>query len=160
MPNVFKISLPGIDVHEATPEQCSLHSGFNSPKIDSTKDSFLNVNITFDNEPPDPVPIGSLIVSLRTDIYTISHPYRYTPMIWLHSDYATDFDTTIIDRYGPGIILLYYRGANATATLDAEADDKNITIYVTKSWRGIGDPPTLEGRRVQTRLYIFADQAF
>lgn len=156
MPYLFKIALSDVDVRKATPEQCSIHSEYNSPKIDSTKDHFLNVNITFDNEPPTPASGTTNTLTL----FELEHGYKYVPEVWFHVDATPNFGGTVDERYGPGATILSFQGAASIATLRASVDKDVVRIYLEKSWTSPASPPNVAGQRVETRLYIFADQAF
>lgn len=67
----IKISLDGYDVKEATPEQCSLHSGYACPKmkLNQTPSHFgiLTVNP------------GILAIDETKILVTIAHGFSYTP---------------------------------------------------------------------------------
>lgn len=73
----MKVSLPGVEVQDATPEQCVLHSSYPCPKVDTRPGSedptnpkhFGLVNINFQNDPSDGF----------TRLFTITHGYDYIP---------------------------------------------------------------------------------
>lgn len=72
---VFKVSLPGYDVKTATPEQCSIHSGYNTMKIklDVNNPQFGNILVTFVDNP----------AAGTYPIYIINHNYGYIPAYYL-----------------------------------------------------------------------------
>lgn len=150
---VFKISLGEVDVKEATPEQCAVHSGYNSPKIDVREGHFRNINVNFDNEPPTP----SSGTTNETTVYEFSHEYNYTPQVWLHGEYSRA--GTSFRLYGPGRLVML-ESAGTFAHLKATADDEKVYLKVEKGWTSPASTPDIAGRRVETRLYIFAEEAF
>lgn len=74
----LKISLPGYDVNSATPEQCSVHSSYDSFKIALNAPTPLegNILVTFSDNP---------VAGIYT-IYTIHHPYNYIPACYFFFD--------------------------------------------------------------------------
>lgn len=77
----LKISLPGYDAHSATPEQCSIHSAYDSFKIGLFAPSPLegNILVSFIDEP----------VAGTYPIYTINHQYNYIPTCYFFFDVRT-----------------------------------------------------------------------
>lgn len=74
----LKISLPGIDVKTATPEQCSIHSSYDSLKIklDNANPQEGNILITFTDTP----------TAGTYNITTIHHGYDYIPAYYFFFD--------------------------------------------------------------------------
>ena len=81
----MKVALPGYDVATALPHQCSIHSSYPCPKIDSSKGGYLpdgqsdihdakhgaSITITFANNPPN---------DAETILFSINHNLGYIPM--------------------------------------------------------------------------------
>lgn len=69
---IFKTSLPGIEVENATPDQCSIHSSYGNQKTKIGKDPehFGVETYTFSSNPAD---------GTTTNILTIPHGYDYVP---------------------------------------------------------------------------------
>lgn len=74
MTDVLKISLPGIDVKTARPDQCVVHSDYPNPKI---------------NKHANPAHRGLISVILNntyqtgeTVLFSFPHGYSYVPMVW------------------------------------------------------------------------------
>lgn len=69
-----KISLPGFDVHTATPEQCVVHSKFDTFKISrrATPDHFGIIYITFNNNPS---------ADVVTTLFSFNHGYQHRPSL-------------------------------------------------------------------------------
>jgi hypothetical protein len=74
----LKISLPGYSVETATPEQCSVHSSYDTLKVGFQAPSPLEANIlvTFQDNP----------VAGTYPIYTINHEYNYIPACYFFFD--------------------------------------------------------------------------
>lgn len=71
---VFVITLPGFDVDTAEPEECSIHSGFDYPKIEEQ------------NEGYDIVTIPSSVAPGDTTVLTKTHNYGYAPCWFVFLD--------------------------------------------------------------------------
>lgn len=74
----FKISLPGYDVKTATPEQCSIHSSYDSLKVklDAKNPQEGNVLVSFQDTPS----AGTY------EICAIHHGYGYIPAYYFFFD--------------------------------------------------------------------------
>lgn len=148
------VALPGYDARTATPEQCALHSKFNSPKIDTTKDHFLTFLVLFNNDPPDPS-AGS---TLETTLHTMPHGYDYVPQTWLHVDYDQDLGGSVTPQFGPGEAFLASEFVGTEAFVGAKADAANLYVYVRK-FDAFGSGNDLTGMSCTIRVYIFAETA-
>ncbi len=84
--SVFRVSLPGYDVETATPEQCSIHSGFDYPKIEEHLEGY---NI---------VTMASSIPAGDNTVLTIDHSYGYVPSWLVFLDDIDDNLTTNFAR--------------------------------------------------------------
>lgn len=80
---VFKISLPGYDVKTATPEQCSIHSGYDTLKIklDSNNPQFGNVLVTFSDNP----------AANTYTLFTVSYNYGYVPACYFYNSVRNSY---------------------------------------------------------------------
>lgn len=71
---IFKVSLPGIDVKNASPEECVVHSDYPSPKINKhakpTHRGLIRINLN------NTYPVGDTV------LFAPLHGYDYTPMVW------------------------------------------------------------------------------
>lgn len=152
----IKVSLPGYDVTTATPEQCAIHSVFNSPKIDATKENFLTFNIFFQTEPPHTA--GTFV---ETILYKKEHGYNYTPQLWVHNDYTTNFGTGDTKRFGPGEAIIAIGGSvDDAAYVGARVDQYFLYVYIRKEVSALGSDPSVVGKSTILRTYVFADTAF
>lgn len=151
----LRISLPGYDVKEATPEQCAVDSFYNTPKIDSTKNSFVNLEINFISEPPAS---GTPLTSVETIICTFPHEYTYQPKIWLHCDWIKNLAGIQTSSFGPGAAFLGGNSGVSPVILGVKADSNNYWIYVNKTTgTDASDVLAIAGTTVKARLYIFAE---
>jgi len=75
----LKISLPGYSVETATPEQCSIHSSYDSLKVreDNQNPQLGNILVTFQDNPA----VGTYPVA------TINHNYGYIPDVYFFFDF-------------------------------------------------------------------------
>jgi len=81
---IFRISLPGYNVHTATPEQCAVHSGFDYPKIEESLEGYDIITM------PSSMPAGA------NTVLTIDHNYGYIPS-WLV--YLDDIDDNMVTEF-------------------------------------------------------------
>lgn len=158
MPYVIKAALPGYDVKTATPEQCAVHSSFNSPKIDATKDHFVTIPIIFIHEPPQDLTPNAVT---ETILRPIEHGYNYIPQLWLHADYTSRYGVTTKQEFGPGEALLATPSVGNEAYVGIRADRTNYYVYIRKV-TSLLFPAAVNvvGMTITLRLYVFADVAF
>lgn len=89
----IKVALPGKDVTTATPEECAVHSGFDTFKI---------------NRHPTPAHYGAITVSITSNpasgstftLLDIAHGYSYRPALFSHIRYVQG-GRTAIDSFFP-----------------------------------------------------------
>lgn len=154
---VLKVSLPGIDVKTATPEECAVHSDFVAPKIDVSRGHFVTIDIDFKNEPPAPDPSGG---ETHTIVYRHPHGYGYKPQVWAHVDYQQVGGGATFGPAGP-----VFLGANSVedeTDLSVTADKDNVYITIDKyTFPLFGSPVPYEiaGQLISVRLYIMAEEA-
>lgn len=134
----FKVSLPGKDVETATPEECSVHSSYPSPKIKlgTTPAHYGTLGIFFNSDTP---------AATNTIVHTISHGYDYVPMFLCAGVHTT----------GGGLVLQGTLPIEPTATFGiySVADDQNCYIYVYRE-AGWG---SIIGDSLRISYYIFAE---
>jgi hypothetical protein len=155
MATVFKVSLPGVDVKRARPEECAVHSDYPAPKIDSALKHFINVQIDFKSEPPNPGVAGA---TTTTILYKDLHDYTYTPELWVHVEYTLNFGT-VSQTFGPGDAFLGAVGAFDATYLRVYADTKNYYIAIEKTSSFLDNTQVLAvvGTSLNVRIYILAD---
>jgi hypothetical protein len=141
-------------VDNATPEECSVHSGFNCPKIDATKEHFVTYNVFFANEPPDAA-VGS---SQETILAAEPHDYKYIPQVWLHADYNSDYNGNTAEQFGPGEAFIKSGAVGDEAYVGVRADRDNYYVYIRKV-RNL-NTISVVGMRLTLRVYVFADTAY
>lgn len=134
----IKISLPGVDVNKATPEQCVIHSKYDVHKINDHANpphyGVLVLNVV--NEPASPS---------TTNILTINHGYAYRPAAFIH---IRDSGSN------PPFLVTGHRSLDAfdQSYLQAYTTDTQFRIDLVKN-----GPITLAGRVFNIRYYIFAE---
>lgn len=140
----LKISLPGFDAVDASPEECSVHSGYACPKID------LNA---------DPAHYGSLVytfvsnpaIGTTTNLLTIPHKYKYPPANIVHWKY--NFGSG--DKYGT---LRLDLDAVGTIYFVGYADSTNFVIDFVKDPSCPADID-VSGKGIVLRYQIWAEEA-
>src|SRR5688572_9363732 len=108
---IFKLSLPGIDVETASPEECVIHSSYPNPKINKHANPSHRslISVTFNKTYP----------SGDTTIYTMAHGYSYTPMVW----------AVIADRTDQGIFG-FQPYVSGNLAVEVKTDNKNMYIII------------------------------
>lgn len=134
----MKISLPGYDVMTATPEQCAVHTGYNTPKVDLFADPahFGTVRVTFENDPPSGV---------ETTLYTIPHGLSYTPIVQGSGKFSDG-----MSEYSGTMPMI----PSGTIEMHLKSDDTNVylTTYYDAGWGSI------IGNTLTVTYYIFAEE--
>lgn len=137
----LKVSLPGYDVHTATPEECAVHSGYISPKVkvNQTPDHSGTYSFTC----PGNVTPGTVY-----NILTVAHGYNYVPAAICH------WSATTIAGYPqhgicPGIV-----GDFPPIKYIAYCDSTNFYIGLSKDAAATYDTT---GMTASFRYYIFAE---
>lgn len=143
----LKISLPGYDVSTATPEQCSVHSGYTSPKIDTSQGDALDntnpqhygtVTVTFVNSPPS---------GTDTVLFTIPHNYGYIPSFLGN---ATFIDGAVESG---GLMPLYVTGSTLWFYMKADASNVYVMTYYDNAYG------SLSGTALYVSYMVFAEEA-
>lgn len=137
-----KIALPGYDVNTATPEQCSLHSGFANTKIktNASPAHFNLIDYTFGSNPG----VGTL------NIATIAHGYSYTPMALVYVQDVAGFLLTA-GRYAS---LPVSAGPLPDARFVYYTDGTNLKIDLVVN---VVLAPSISGYRFKFKYYLFAE---
>lgn len=134
----IKISLPGYDVLDATPEQCVVHSTYPSPKIQSDLNlnhySFLTIN--FLHDPP---------TTTDTVLYSVAHGYNYTPMVLASGSFSQ------LSPIGDGPFPLV---PTATLAFFCRATSTTFDVLVNVDIGGWG---SLVGSTLTVSYYIFCE---
>lgn len=136
----LKISLPGVDVKTATPEQCSIHTSYDSLKvrIDNQNPQEGNILITFNDTPS----AGTY------NITTIHHGYGYIPAYYFFFDTLSSNTQTDAE-----VGSIFGLDADHASIFQAIPDDQNITFNLVTD--GVFD--TLAGKFYAFRFYVFAN---
>lgn len=152
----LKISLPGYDVKDASPEHCAVHTSFNSPKIDVAKNNFVSFNVNFNHEPPDPAVAGTV---QETIIYQQEHGYNYVPQCWVEVDFTATFGIASFLSYGPGRANLGAVGAFDATYFGVRCDSKYMYLYVRKESSPFDNSILhIINTSLRCRVYVFAEE--
>lgn len=137
----IKISLPGFNVYDATPEQCSIHTKYDTLKVNdhASPAHYGVVQATVGTEPAN----GS-----TKTIKTFAHGYTHRPSVWAH---VLDPARTAAPY---GVTGFYALDAFAESYIKISVTDTDFNIVLRK---GTTAPPTLLGRVFTIRYYIFAE---
>lgn len=134
---VVKVSLPGIDVKLAKPEQCSIHSEYPpfKSKVDQTDPHFALLKVDF---------TGSVTQDSVTNLYSFPHGYNYIPlslpsMVFISNDGDLFAGTGTIRPTGT---LEIYAKCTATHFI--------VTIYDNFNWTG-------PNASLEVSYYVFAE---
>lgn len=133
---VAKVSLPGVDVKIATPEQCALHSNYPPLKA---KINQANPNIGL----LDLIFTARVAQNVTHTVYTIPHGYGYTPLT---------LSNIIFENGTSTVVGLGYAGVGANLAIRAECTATNfrVTIFDNFNW-------TNANARLRVSFYIFAE---
>ena len=118
---VFKASLAGYDVHSADPEDMSIHSGFDYPKIEENMVGIVDYTV------PASVSAGTITIE------TVTHGLGYTPKVMC---FVEDVDNVLRTEYAilpyltdPGLNTgdVFHCYANSTQMLITYVIDPTAT---------------------------------
>lgn len=134
---IAKISLPGIDVGTATPEQCAVTSEYPplKAKIGQSPDHIALLNLTFSNR---------VSQGVTHTVYSVPHGYGYIPLTLSNMIFNNNAGTQAV---GIGYVGI---GANLSIQAYATSDDFIVTVYDNFNW-------TRTGASLQVSYYIFAE---
>lgn len=137
--NIFRVSLPGYDVFTATPEQCSVHSGFDYPKIEETLEGYELVTA------PNTIGTGTTVLK------TITHNLGYIPFFQVFLDDVDDVYNTEFAKLpfteGVPVYWVYYVIPSTTQL--------QIGIYNSGDGGDITAPDMPAGKRVGLKWAIW-----
>ena len=127
----IKVSVEGVDVSTATGKDLLLNMQYPHTKIDTTNDnSFQNILLTFNNDPPDAPANGST----DTEVHSFEHGYDYLMAYW-----------ALVQVVTPPASVIFYQDffqqegsigqltAFDNARFYVKADDSKIYFHVEKS---------------------------
>lgn len=138
----IKVSLPGYDVKTATPEQCSIHSSYDSFKLPVTTDvpQAGNIKVTFIDNPA----VGTY------QIAQIKHGYGYIPACYFFFDLRGSSG-----NLGSSTDLAYEFDINAGADqyFKVVVDTQNVTFNLVVGAQILN----LTGKYYSFRYSIFAN---
>ena len=144
------ITLPGYDVATATPEQCSIHSDYESIKLatDKSPEHFGTLNYTFTSEPSSGI----------TNIFSIDHGCSYIPMVmaytFVHSQSGGD------DIYSMFRLPTYFNWYYCAFMCTSDSTHMKIDFWMEPASLLFPPPqPTMTGLSYDFKYYIFVEQA-
>lgn len=140
----LKVSLPGFDVKTAAPEDCAIHSDYDTFKIDSSANPphFGVVKITFNSNPPDDV---------ITTLFSFDHGYNHRPSLMTYIDNGPVFlNTSTTGHVHFNVTDTAWIECNVTDT-QFRIDVRNHLVDLTGAGAGLY-PVTMT-----VRYYIFAE---
>lgn len=143
--SIFKISLPGVDVHNSRIDQDVLNSLYPNPKINVLAQpphagvifvDWVSTTIT--------VPSGS-----PKTIYSFPHGYNYIPTALG----TFDFDDGTVK--GKGVLPLTVTIGTVVSQIEIETDSKNVNVKIYTD--GSGAVPAF---KIKIRFYVFAERGY
>lgn len=132
----IKVSLPGNNVLTAEPEECAVHSGYPSPKIemDTSPSRFGTLVINFTQ---------TITQATNTLLYTLDHNLGYIPQVQA---------TVIEDEDNEFAGLLPYE-PTLTLRVWVETNSSNCKFYIYDDFNN-----TYNGYKLEISYYIFAEE--
>ena len=158
MSDLISVTSNGVDIKNASTKDILLSSQYPLMKLDqANQNSFQNVSLFFNNEPPDPAPSNSN----STLVYKFSHGYSYTPSVWafceavgvtIHGTFQTTYfnDSGLIGGSNTGVNVSY-------TTITTGVDSTYYYVYVNKFINSTGTTAHIAGATLNFRFYVFAD---
>lgn len=153
-----KISLPGVDVNTASPEQCAVYSKYDTFKIDetATPSHFGQAAITIRNNPPK---------DIITNLYKIPHGYSHRPTVLSHIDTGVINSGTNKGAIIAGRVSANPNSSNKLDYLECCVDDTYLYINIrhhTSDWTGatavsLNIAGAVYPNIATVRFYIFAN---
>ena len=118
----FKVSLPGYDVKSATPEQCSIHSSYDSFKVPvNTQTSQVgNIKFTITKDPG----IGTWPIT------QIHHGYGYIPAVYFFYD---ERGSTALVGSLTDLSYAFGLDEDGIDTLEVVPDTQNVTFQLVET---------------------------
>lgn len=135
----LKISLPGYDVKTATPEQCSIHSSYDSLKVklDINNPQEGNILVTFQDTP----------AAGTYEVCAIHHGYEYIPAYYFFFDLRSSSN-----QLGFEVGNLFPVDALQQAYFQAVVDTENITFNFVTNGNDV-----MVNEFFAFRFYVFAN---
>lgn len=136
---VFRVSLPGYDAHTATPEEHSVHSGLDYPKIEEHLEGYSLVTA------PNTITTGDTV------LLTINHNYGYVPYFLVYMDDVDNIYTTDFAK------LPYTSDAVAgwTYYVVVSTTQLKVCIYYNGAWGNIVAPDEPAGKRIGIKYQVW-----
>lgn len=151
----IKVLSPSGTGPQGGPEQVIFTTKYPFAKIDTQNPvSFQNIGIFFNNDPPFD-PTGS--TTITTPIYQFKHGYDYIPTYWMLYQNTNASNNQRQWTYGNEGSLIYAPTAFNYAQLLVAVDKLFFTVYVLKSYSGLGLQANIVGFTIKLRVYIFTE---
>lgn len=155
--NIISVSQNDLDVRGASGSELLFSSRYPFAKLDKSKsNSFSNIRLLFNHEPPDPNGTTSF-GPLTTLVYSFPHGYTdYVPSTWFLLQIISG--GPIRYQQESAEILVVNNAFYTAAVFRASVDKTNIYFYIDKYYDAGGGDPTahIAGFTLLIRLYIFA----
>lgn len=136
MSYVAKVSLPGYDVGSATPEKCSIHSGYPSlkAKTGQTSPHFATLSVDFS---------ATVTQNVTHTVYSFNHGYGYVPF---------SLASIVFNTGTQYIVGIGFAGVGATLAINAYCTSSQfiVTIYDDFNW-------TSSNATLEVSYYVFAE---
>lgn len=133
----LKISLPGYDVLDATPEQCAVHSSYPPLKAKAEQDPphFATLIVDF---------TAQVSQNVNHVVYSIPHGYNYVCSCLASISFRAQ-DGTV--REGVGLVNI-----GATLSIECYTTEANfrVRVYDNNGWTG-------PNARLEVSYYVFAE---
>lgn len=131
-----KLSLPGYDVKDATPEQCVIHSDYPPLKSKVGQSPSHNATLVVDFT-------ATVTQGVTHTLLTVPHGYGYIPFTIANIIFNDGFQE---------VVGIGYTGIGATLAIDAYSDSTNfyVKIYDDFFW-------TSNSASLEVSYYIFAE---
>lgn len=138
---VFRVSLPGKGIESAVPEDFTVHSGFDYPKIEEHLEGYVTVTA------PNTIGTGTTVLA------TIDHDYGYIPFYQVFLDdidnvYNTEFAKLPFTQEVP-VYWIYYVVPSTTQL--------KICIFNSGVFGNIVAPNMPAGKRVAFKYQVWVN---
>jgi hypothetical protein len=140
--SVFKVSKPGIDAFNATPEQSQIHDQYPPLRIEENKWGILTY--TFQNDPPG---------NAGFNMFAINHGYPFIPagLVYYQDPQINNRYAIITTPYNVNDFGWQYLDAWITPT-------QLIVRYENLAANNVEGHLNMQGRTYRFKYYIFAEQ--
>lgn len=140
--SVFRLALPGFDVHRGRPEQMVADNRLDSPKIDTMANP-AHAGIIFLNW------TRTAGVPLDTFLMVYSFPHNYNQMPTVIAGYKFDNGSVVLNG-----VLPFQLGGQGILTMDADDTNINVKFYSTDGSIPVSD---IQAFIMQLRYYVMAE---